>query len=186
MKSHSVKSHVRSRINEGPHPWSGFSPQMNEEWTFLQMNVKLISPKYKRSSFLSPESDGWIFHVPRDRPTGRGGCSCQVFADPRRPELAHHCHQVENLQTLLTPFSMMMIHHTHSHPDSGWPAGGGTVAQLTCRSPSSSRTSTTTPPSSKAQVYPPCSTLFKVHIHLSLMQLSLYYWCANFFSELNC
>ena len=31
----------------GPHPWSGFSPQMNEEWTFLQMNVKLISPKYK-------------------------------------------------------------------------------------------------------------------------------------------
>ena len=31
----------------GPHPWSAFSPQMNEEWSFLQMNVKLISPKYK-------------------------------------------------------------------------------------------------------------------------------------------
>ena len=84
----------------GPHPWSAFSPQMNEEWSFLlQMNVKLISPKYKRfpspSSILSPESDGWIFHVPRDRPTGRGGCSCQVLADPGRPELAHDGHQVD-------------------------------------------------------------------------------------------
>ena len=91
----------------GPHPWSAFSPQMIEEWSFFQMNVKLISPKYKRfpspSSILSPESDGWIFHVPRDRPTGRGGCSCQVLADPGRPELAHDGHQVDQANPPLLP-----------------------------------------------------------------------------------
>ena len=110
MKSQSVKTHVRSRINEGPpaptpgqpflHKWmrNGLSPQMN---------VKLISPKYKwfpsPSSILSPESDGWIFHVPRDRPTGRGGCSCQVLADPGRPELAHDGHQVDQANPPMPP-----------------------------------------------------------------------------------
>ena len=134
----------------GP-PLVRVSPQMNEEWSFFQMNVKLISPKYKRfpppSSILSPESDGWIFHVPRDRPTGRGGCSCQVLADPGRPELAHDRHQVDNLVHL-------RHHHACLFPGFVWPVEGGTAAQLTSRSQSSSRTSTTTRPSSKAQVYP--------------------------------
>ena len=75
MKSHSVKSHVRSRINEGPngpHPWSGFSQQMNEKWTFLQMNVKLIfqsSKDFPHPHLLSLQSrtDGFFTFREIDR-----------------------------------------------------------------------------------------------------------------------